>query len=86
MLLLDEPSNDLDVETLRALEDAVEVFPGTVMVVSSGMALGPEGPMIHSGAIIGSALTRVGADTFLTRSSRKIRQNLASSQAICRCS
>ena len=34
VLLLDEPSNDLDVETLRALEEAVEVFPGTVMVVS----------------------------------------------------
>lgn len=34
VLLLDEPSNDLDVETLRALEKAVEVFPGTVMVVS----------------------------------------------------
>lgn len=34
VILLDEPSNDLDVETLRALEDAVEVFPGTVMVVS----------------------------------------------------
>ena len=34
VLLLDEPSNDLDVETLRALEDAVEVFPGTGMVVS----------------------------------------------------
>ncbi|MFY9180666.1 MAG: energy-dependent translational throttle protein EttA [Venatoribacter sp.] len=34
VLLLDEPSNDLDVETLRALEEAVEAFPGTVMVVS----------------------------------------------------
>ncbi|EGE15779.1 energy-dependent translational throttle protein EttA [Moraxella catarrhalis] len=34
VILLDEPSNDLDVETLRALEDAVQVFPGTVMVVS----------------------------------------------------
>jgi sulfate-transporting ATPase len=32
--LLDEPSNDLDVETLRALEEAVLAFPGTVMVVS----------------------------------------------------
>ena len=34
VILLDEPSNDLDVETLRALEDAIQVFPGTVMVVS----------------------------------------------------
>ncbi|MFK4753389.1 energy-dependent translational throttle protein EttA [Oceanobacter antarcticus] len=34
VLLLDEPSNDLDVETLRALEEAVLAFPGAVMVVS----------------------------------------------------
>ncbi|WP_434353033.1 energy-dependent translational throttle protein EttA [Psychrobacter sp. HD31] len=34
VILLDEPSNDLDVETLRALEDAIQVFPGTVMCVS----------------------------------------------------
>ena len=34
VLLLDEPSNDLDVETLRALEDALTEFPGTVLVVS----------------------------------------------------
>lgn len=33
-LLLDEPSNDLDVETLRALEDAIAEFPGCVMVIS----------------------------------------------------
>ncbi len=34
VLLLDEPSNDLDVETLRALEDALEEFAGTVLVIS----------------------------------------------------
>jgi energy-dependent translational throttle protein EttA len=34
VLLLDEPSNDLDVETLRALEDALHEYAGTVMVVS----------------------------------------------------
>ena len=34
VILLDEPSNDLDVETLRALEEAIQVFPGCVMVVS----------------------------------------------------
>ncbi|WP_241134586.1 energy-dependent translational throttle protein EttA, partial [Achromobacter xylosoxidans] len=34
VLLLDEPSNDLDVETLRALEDALLEFPGSVMVIS----------------------------------------------------
>jgi energy-dependent translational throttle protein EttA len=34
VLMLDEPSNDLDVETLRALEDALLEFPGCVMVIS----------------------------------------------------
>ncbi|HNI37834.1 MAG TPA: energy-dependent translational throttle protein EttA [Pseudomonadales bacterium] len=33
-LLLDEPSNDLDVETLRALEEALQNFPGCAMVIS----------------------------------------------------
>lgn len=34
VLLLDEPSNDLDVETLRALEEALLSFPGCAIVVS----------------------------------------------------
>ena len=34
VLLLDEPSNDLDVETLRALEEAILSFPGCAMVIS----------------------------------------------------
>src|SRR5690606_6448983 len=34
VLMLDEPSNDLDVETLRALEDALLEYAGTVMVIS----------------------------------------------------
>jgi ATP-binding cassette ChvD family protein len=34
VLLLDEPSNDLDIETLRALEDAILEFPGCAMIIS----------------------------------------------------
>jgi sulfate-transporting ATPase len=34
VLLLDEPSNDLDVETLRALEDALAEFAGTALIIS----------------------------------------------------
>ena len=34
VILLDEPSNDLDVNTLRALEDALETFAGTAVVIS----------------------------------------------------
>jgi sulfate-transporting ATPase len=34
LLLLDEPTNDLDVNALRMLEDAVEAFPGCLMIIS----------------------------------------------------
>jgi sulfate-transporting ATPase len=34
VLLLDEPSNDLDVETLRALEDALGEFAGSALIIS----------------------------------------------------
>ena len=34
VLLLDEPSNDLDVETLRALEEALEEFAGSALIIS----------------------------------------------------
>jgi ATPase subunit of ABC transporter with duplicated ATPase domains len=34
VLLLDEPSNDLDVETLRSLEEALLDFPGSAIVIS----------------------------------------------------
>ena len=34
LVLLDEPTNDLDVETLRALEDAITSFSGCVVVVT----------------------------------------------------
>ena len=38
VLLLDEPSNDLDLDTLRALEDHLDNWPGTVVVVSHDRA------------------------------------------------
>jgi energy-dependent translational throttle protein EttA len=34
LLLLDEPSNDLDIETLRALEEALLAYPGSALVIS----------------------------------------------------
>lgn len=34
VLLLDEPSNDLDIETLRALEQAIQTFPGSALIIS----------------------------------------------------
>ena len=34
VLLLDEPSNDLDIETLRALEEAIQNFPGSALIIS----------------------------------------------------
>jgi energy-dependent translational throttle protein EttA len=34
VLLLDEPSNDLDVDTLRALEEGLEAFAGCAVVIS----------------------------------------------------
>lgn len=60
VILLDEPSNDLDVETLRALEDAIGVFPGTVLCVSHDrwfldriathiLAFEEEGPVWYDG-------------------------------------
>ncbi|MFA4083460.1 energy-dependent translational throttle protein EttA [Mycobacteroides salmoniphilum] len=34
LILLDEPTNDLDVETLSSLENALELFPGCAVVIS----------------------------------------------------
>ena len=33
LILLDEPTNDLDLDTLRVLEEAIQAFPGCMVVV-----------------------------------------------------
>jgi len=38
-MLLDEPTNDLDVETLRALEEALLNFPGCAVVILSALSI-----------------------------------------------
>src|SRR5690606_40581644 len=43
LILLDEPTNDLDVETLGSLENALENFPGCAVVRSEERRVGKEG-------------------------------------------
>lgn len=50
--------NGVHIRRLLRLRTLAAKIWGTVMIVSSGAAVGPEGPLVHSGAIIGSGLTR----------------------------
>jgi len=69
VLLLDEPSNDLDVETLRALEDALAEFPGTVLHLQAELS----GQLRHRF----ETGDRVGSDAFeALRQQRQILVNL----------
>jgi len=52
LLLLDEPSNDLDVETLRALEDALLEFAGSVLVISHDRWFLDRIAVLHQGRLI----------------------------------
>ena len=84
VLLLDEPSNDLDVETLRALEDALLEFAGSVMVISHDRwfldriathILAFEG---ESQAAFSRATTRSTKQTSASASARRPRSRTAS--------
>jgi ATP-binding cassette subfamily F protein uup len=70
VLVLDEPTNDLDLPTLRALEEALTAFPGTVLVVShdrwfldrvatSVVHLDGQGGMTHDACSASELLERV---------------------------
>ena len=50
--------NGVHIRKLLRLRTLLAKIWGTVMIVSSGFAVGPEGPLVHTGAIIGSGLTR----------------------------
>jgi ATPase subunit of ABC transporter with duplicated ATPase domains len=41
VILLDEPTNDLDVDTLRALEEALENFAGCAVIMTAGFSTAP---------------------------------------------
>ncbi|MGH9126937.1 MAG: ABC-F family ATP-binding cassette domain-containing protein [Acidimicrobiales bacterium] len=73
VLLLDEPSNDLDLDTLRALEDYLETWPGTVLVASHDRAFlervvedvlvfdGRGGAVVAAGGYAGYAAARAAS-------------------------
>jgi chloride channel 7 len=50
--------NGLHVPKFLSLKTFAAKFVGIIMAVSSGLVLGPEGPLVHLGAIVGSAMTR----------------------------
>jgi DNA repair exonuclease SbcCD ATPase subunit len=74
VLLFDEPTNDLDTDTLAALEDLLDSWPGTVIVAShdrylvervtdTAYALFGDGRLTHLPGGVDEYLARVGAPT-----------------------
>lgn len=58
--------NGVHIRNFLRLKTLAAKLWGTVLIVASGAAVGPEGPLVHTGAILGSGLTR-GSKTCGTR-------------------
>eukprot|EP00518_Triparma_eleuthera_P006908 CAMPEP_0182469172 /NCGR_PEP_ID=MMETSP1319-20130603/16646_1 /TAXON_ID=172717 /ORGANISM="Bolidomonas pacifica, Strain RCC208" /LENGTH=876 /DNA_ID=CAMNT_0024669451 /DNA_START=232 /DNA_END=2859 /DNA_ORIENTATION=+ len=70
--------NGCNVRGLFSLRTFLCKALGAVMSVGSGLAVGPEGPLVHLGGAVGSGLTRTGRLAAFIRSQRLLRPRLAS--------
>ena len=84
VLILDEPTNDLDLPTLRALEEALLVFPGSVIVVSHDrwfldrvstriLACDDRGQVIQHSGDVAALIARLSAESDALEAAREAR-------------
>ncbi len=78
VLMLDEPSNDLDVETLRALEDALLEFAGSIMVISHDRCSSTASPPTSSPP---KAIRSGPSSTATTRNTKPTRRSASVKKA-----
>ncbi len=83
VLILDEPGNDLDTDMLAVLEDVLDGWPGTMLIVSHDRYL-VERVSDEQYALVDGKITHLpgGVDEFLSMPRRKASSNMAPSESI----